>query len=183
MVKLILVAISVLAGCAGIMNASTRDGVIAKVKIETDPFKKTAWLSGPHMKASIIKEGAKRDINEWQVHSYLLRAQKDEKSGIGFIQLYVSHQDTGWVFFDHAVDSDGTELEFHKVDQRASSATQYGTGIIEDFAITLTEKYLTEKSQSGLQIRAYGKNGRRTVNVPPFYIQGFLSKYQEFSKK
>lgn len=183
MTKIALLAIAVFSGCAGIMNAGTRESVNAKVKIETDTFKKTAWLNGPDMKASIMKEATKKDKNEWQVHSYSLRAMKDEKSGVKFIQLYVSHQDTDWIFFDNAVDSDGTKLEFLKIDQRASSGTQYGVGVVEDFAITLPEKYLTDKSQSGFQIRAYGKNGRRAVNVPPFYIQGFIDRYQDFAKK
>jgi len=183
MKRLILIALVALTGCAGIMNASTRESVSSNAKVETDTFKKTSWLRGPDMKASIMIEGAKADHNEWQVHSYALRAMRDDKSDSGFIQLYVSHQDTDWIFFDNAADSDGNKLEFLKIDQHASSGTQYGVGVVEDFAITIPENYLKDKAQTGFQIRAYGKNGRRAVTVPAFYVQGFLDKYQEFAKK
>ncbi len=170
----------ILSGCAGMMNVKTREAVVTKTQLNEDSFKKVSWLNGPTMKASTLTEAAKKDRSDWQVHAYLLRAMKDQKTGQGFIQLYVSHEDTDWLFFNSAADSDGNNLEFIRLNQEASTATQYGAGIVEDFALSMNEDYLRKKAKDGLVIRVYGKKGNRMLAVPGYYIQGFLDRYETF---
>lgn len=164
--------------CAGMMNVKTKEDVVAKSTVETDSFKKIHWLHGPKMKASILKEATKKDHSEWQVDMYFLRAMKDEKSGKDFIQIYVSNEDTDWLFFNHAIDSDGNKLEFIEIDRQTSQSTKYGVGVIEDFAIVVNQDYLSTKANDGIRIKVYGKRGGRIINIPPFYIQGFLDRYK-----
>ena len=133
------------------------------------------------MKANLLVESRKRDRSEWQIDQYYLRAMRDESTGTGFIQIYCSHEEIDWLFFDHAVDIDGHQMEFHQVSRNTSQHTKYGVGIIEDFAIDVTRDYLTAKAAAGLRIRVYGKSGDRTLVIPAFYIQGFLERYDTFA--
>ncbi len=179
MKNLILITIIFLnlISCAGIINVKTKESVIEKSTITIDSFKKTYWLKAPKMRSNLIIEGTKKDKAEWQVDMYFLRAMKEGKNtNIDIIQIYVSHDGTDWYFFNHAVDDSGREMEFIEISKNTSSATRYGVGIIEDFAITVSEDYLNSKVNDGIAIKIYGEQGNRMLKIPSFYIQGFLEK-------
>jgi len=177
---IVLMLVVVVLGCAGMMNVKTAQAVVEKTTIEVDNFKKIRWLKAPKMKASIVTEAAKKDKSDWQVDMYYLRAMKDDKLGIGIIQIYVSHEDTGWLFFNQSIDSEGNELEFIRINRESSQYTKYGVGVREDFAINVDMKYLTTKLNDGMLIKVYGKQGKRTLKIPGYYIQGFVDRYTEF---
>jgi len=175
-----LILVFVLFGCAGMMNVKTTQAVVENTIIEADDFKKIRWLKAPEMKASTVTEAAKKDKSDWQVDLYFLRAMKDDKSKTEVIQIYISHEDTGWIFFDQAIDRDGKELEFTSINREASQYTKYGAGVREDFTIKVDMDYLTTKLNDGILIKVYGKQGKRTLKIPGYYIQGFVDRYREF---
>lgn len=181
MKNILFVSLIALVGCAGFNNAKTKQDVLMKSSIEDDSFRKVSWIKGPPMKASTLTEAAKKDHSDWQVDEYFLRAFVDKKNDSRFIQIYVSHADTDWLFFNSATDSDGNELKFVEISRDTSSATKYGVGVIESFAIEVSLDYLKAHAAKGISIRVYGKNGKRMLNIPSFYVDGFIEKYEAYS--
>lgn len=178
---IILLGLSMLVGCAGFNNVTSKQGVIDKFTVDYDNFKKIAWLNAPMMQASTFIEAAKKDHSDWQVDLYFLRAFVDKKTNTEFIQIYVSNASSDWLFFESAVDSDGNEMKFVKISRETSQNTKYGVGTVEDFAIGVTLDSLKAHIDNGISIRIYGKKGNRTLNIPGYYIDGFVEKYEAYN--
>lgn len=103
---------------------------------------------------------------------YFLRAYKNGDNRIHF-QLYVILKSRHhWRFLDSALDTNGKVLQVKPVgvDLEAGWKTEH-------LLIQLGRPYLNRlAAKLGLSLRVTGKQGEIVLNVPSFYVEGFLRK-------
>lgn len=156
--RLFVILAVVLSGCAS--APSTVEETYQKTTLRFDEYSKVQTLEGPYVTISFGLDGG-GGIRLRRVN--------------GATQLLVTtFSQLGWCFFESAFDKNAGELRFQKVNSTVGRGVTY-----EDFALGITDEQLKTISQSGLDVRIYGKN--RTINValPAIYVQGFLKRAQE----
>ena len=121
----------------------------------------TTWFVGPS-----VGQPPLLDVE------YFLRAYKNGDNKIHF-QLYVILKSRHrWRFFDRALDTNGKVLEVKQVGVDWESGWK-----TEHLLIQLSRPYLNRlAAKLGLSLRFTGKQGEIVLNVPSFYVKGFLRK-------
>ena len=149
-------------GTPELENAQTAEEVNERSTVEHDPYRKIAGVSAPTFKVA-------RGI--FLTGFYLRLVQSEEKEAL---QLHILDSDKDWRFYDSAADVDGQPLPLLQV-AREVVAEFY----IEDVAVGLTDQYL-KAHLAGMSVKVWGRGGERIVNVPPFYVEGFLRRLAEY---
>lgn len=154
-----LCVLILLARCASGVRLKTADDVMKKTMIEADPFNNTTQIIGP-------------EISTGNLSSNLTRLLVYSKTGFSSsYELYVHYFGQDWFFFDRAYDTHGRRLIFKRIDEDADLRGNY-----ESFSVKLSRGQLDEASKLGLSIKAGGDFSSTMVNMPAFYVQGFLEK-------
>ncbi len=105
---------------------------------------------------------------------YHLRALwKDDAYDV--TQLYVVDAGYDWRFLENANDINGNSLHADR------NATNVEFGLCyEHVLVELMPDYLEARRKSGLSIKVWGRAGEQIVEVPAFYVDGFLRKVDEY---
>ena len=121
----------------------------------------TTWFVGPSVGQPPSLDAA-----------YFLRAYKNGDNRIHF-QLYVILKSRHhWWFFDRAFDNNGNNLQVEPIGVDWESGWK-----TEHLLIQLSRPYLNRlAAKLGLSLRVTGKQGEIVLNVPSFYVRGFLRK-------
>lgn len=141
----------------------TAQAVHDKTRVEYDHYKNSTWVNGPTINASSLTAFHLRSL-------WIGGSQKS-------LQLYVSDKSSSWRHFAHANDSDGNSLPLTPIGTDVDSFSYgriHNTWCYEDVAVELTKEYLESHASSGMSVKVWGNAGERIVDVPPFYIEGFL---------
>jgi len=127
----------------------------------------TTWFVGPSVGQPPSLDG-----------EYFLRAYKNAGDRIHF-QLYVIMKSRHrWWFFDRALDTNGNVLQVKPVGVDLESGWK-----TEHLLIQLSRPYLNRlAAKLGLSLRITGKQGEIVLNVPSFYVEGFLRKVDFWRK-
>ena len=121
----------------------------------------TTWFVGPSVGQSPSLDAG-----------YFLRAYKNGDNRIHF-QLYVILKSRHhWWFFDRALDTNGNKLQVKPIGVDWESGWK-----TEHLLIQLSRPYLNRlATKLGLSLKVTGKQGEIVLNVPSFYLKGFLRK-------
>ena len=121
----------------------------------------TTWFVGPSVGQPPSLDG-----------EYFLRAYKNADDKLHF-QLYVVLKSRHhWWFFGRALDTDGNVLKVKPIGVDLESGWK-----TEHLLIQLSRPYLNRlAAKFGLSLRVTGKQGEIVLNVPSFYLKGFLRK-------
>ena len=135
--------------------------------VEIYPAEGTMWFVGPSVGQSPPLEG-----------EYFLRACKHKGDRIHF-QLYIRlkfrHH---WFFFNRALDTNGNILHVKQVGVDLDSGWK-----TEHLLIQLSRPYLNRLPATlGLSLKVSGKRGEIVLNVPQFYVRGFIRKVDFWSR-
>ena len=148
------------------LTLTSAEQVTAKTRVGPDPFNRGTQIKGPWITTTIPSGGFQRSR---------LRHYNTEQFNL--YQLYVQYQAEKWALFEQAYDILGNELKFTKIERQV-----HKPWIWEDFAITLERAYLNRASTEGLSVKAIGRLGETVLELPAFYIQGFLQKVDSWEK-
>jgi hypothetical protein len=163
---ILVVLVSLLGGCeAGHMTAKEVHYFTAA---RPHPSGKSGFIQGPTAKVYFSDSGESGYANV-----FLRTIVKD---GPDIHQLYVAFRDRKWIFFEKAYDENGNQLQFIEVERK-----EVTPGISEHFAATLSDDYLESATETGLEVKFSGKEGKRTVYLKARYVRGYLKKYRELS--
>jgi hypothetical protein len=163
---ILLTLVFLLSGCeAGQMTAREIHYFTAA---QSHPSGKKALVQGPTAKIYFSNSGATGYADVF-LRTFV-------REGPDLHQLYVAFRDKNWVFFNHAYDNNGNELEFTEIDRKEVTA-----GITELFAAKLTDEYLESATSTRLEVKFVGKEGERTVYLRSQYVRGYLQKYKELT--
>ena len=135
--------------------------------VEIYPSEGTMWFVGPGVSQSPPLKG-----------EYFLRACKETGDEIRF-QLYIKQKSRHrWFFFNRAVDSKGNKFPVKQVGVDRDSGWK-----TEHVLIRLSRAYLNgAAAKLGLSLRITGKQGEVILNVPSFYVRGFIRRVDLWSK-
>ena len=169
----------------------TEDEVYQRATVKHDSFNNTVCVEAPKWEFQFLPF-EQQQILPSHFFLRLTRGLRWEASP----QLYVSVQLSDWHFFHSAYNASGERLEFTEIgrsvmsEERVSEPCWVYEGelpeaedwVSEDFAASLSRKYLEEHAQSGMAIRFYSQRGDPlTISVPAYYIRGFLRKVNEIA--
>jgi hypothetical protein len=123
----------------------------------------TTWFVGPSVGQTPSPDA-----------EYFLRAYKNGDNRIHF-QLYVILKSRHhWWFFDRALDTNGNKLQVKSIGVDWESGWK-----TEHLLIQLSRRYLNRlAAKMGLSLKVMGKQGEIVLNVPSFYVKGFLRKVE-----
>lgn len=163
---LVGIALASLASCKTLPTHDwTRPQYTAeRVLVQNDEFKKVVNFTGPNCAA---------DPSD----SVFLRAWKNRDGEITY-QVYVRHMYTGsWRFYDSAWDSNGSRLDVTVISRDVRSCAGGTCSHDEHIGINVSQRYLDHAAMApaGMVFKIDGKGGEHIFNVPPAYIEGFLS--------
>lgn len=167
LISVLIILLVATTSCIATKSTNTADDVFLNTSVAVDGYRKTTWIKGPLFRSSY-------NIT----NTIFLRCLVQEEN-VSFYQLYISDKKQDWRFYNSAYDLKGKKLNFVQIDHEVTS----GAMTKEDFAISLTKDYLTENTQTGLNIKIYGKRGDVVLSLPPHYIQGFLRKVEAYTTR
>lgn len=173
-IALICLAFLLLAGCAMTPPIKTSNDVFMRSSIYNDPYKKTTWIRSPMF---INHDPFLQGMGSYYA---FLRVLVNDRY-VTFYQFYISDSDENWRFFNRAYDSNGNKLDFVEIDHQIKSSQS--VRMQEDFTINLSREYLDGAKNSGLNIKAVGKRGEKIFVLPGYYVEGFLKKVDEYTRK
>ena len=135
--------------------------------VEIYPSEGTMWFVGPDVSQSPPLKG-----------EYFLRACKETGDKIRF-QLYIKQESRHrWFFFNRAVDSNGNKFQVKQVGVGWDSGWK-----TEHVLIKLSRAYLNSlAAKLDFSLKVTGKQGEVVLNVPGFYVKGFIRKVDFWSK-
>jgi hypothetical protein len=163
---ILVLLVSLLGGCeAGHMKAKE---VHYFTGLRPNPSGKSGLIQGPTAKVYFSDSGESGYADVF-LRTFL-------RDGPDIHQLYVAFRDRNWVFFSKAYDENGNELKFIEIERKQATP-----GIAEHFAATLSDDYLESATETGLEVKFSGKEGKRTVYLRARYVRGYLQKYRELS--
>ena len=166
-VLLLIFTVMVILSCAHKAN-TTADQVAANTDIEQLEYQPGTWLSGPKMGNRFEGE-------------YHLRGNLSGRN-INYYQLvFLKSREIikGPAFYKKSFDTNGQELPMVVIKRQA---WPYET-FTEVIGVRLTRERLTEASTEGLTVKFVGRGDRPVVEVPAFYVAGFLKKVDEITKE
>jgi hypothetical protein len=135
--------------------AKTPDAVAARTKVQADSFKNTTFIIGPTFHA-------KDDI--YGVHWHLWTRVGDDTC---YLSLNDLRRD--WAFFEHAADSKGKQFQVVQQDRRVVARM-----VEERLYLSFPPGYLMANAESGTTIKIWGLRGQEVIEVPGYYLTGFL---------
>lgn len=146
-------------------DPKTSDEVYAKTESEFDQYRRSTQITGPRLN---LDNGNTAGTTTVLMRDIWIDGRRDS------LQLYVSDPGFGWRFYGSANDIEGTSLPLLEI-----SRDPVGRYCYEDVAVVLTPEYLDARRESGLSIKVWGNAGQRIVDVPGFYVDGFLRRVEE----
>jgi len=92
--------------------------------------------------------------------------------------LYVVYFDIKqgeWSFYDKALDEQGKQIPFFKLDKQINMGNEhFSTSIEEYFALKISKEFLEQNKGKNPQIKIYGKRNAFVFFLPDYYIDGIL---------
>jgi len=160
----ILPFVLLLNGCAATkLDMNNPVDIASGIKVSMDEYSKKETISGP-----LISNPNKSGMITWGAQQFLLT----ETDGV--IMLALSDSFPGWRNYYKAIDIDGNELNFTHVNKTVTNNCSLGTClVIEDVAISLSESYLSDRKNNGLNIKIYGEKDT-IIKVSGVYVTTFL---------
>ena len=164
-----LFTLLVLAGCAGPQIQTAQD-VYSKTTYEIDPYKNTGWIDSPHILDTRSGVG--------YYTAYLHASTKKGESNT--IQMVVMDSYKDWRFYFEAYDQSARKLKFIEVDR---SVRREGTVQTQElFAVEFSREEMEILRRTGINFKAIGKYREKIFTMPVFYVDGFLRRFDEFTR-
>lgn len=182
---ILIISLVLLSGCM----ATTKTDVMKGMNSYHDPYLKATMITAPSIPTSQAMQGPEEAM-KLPVAERFSKAWTNSGGGMGStsnltltyfshsgnIKLNIYFSDDRWKFFDSAYDINGNKLKV-ETNRNVHGGVRHGVAssvsISESIWIPLTENYLKENIESGIKIKLFGR-GSMEVNVPSFYIKGFL---------
>ncbi len=159
-----------LSGCASpSINANDPQEVSRHIKVQQDEYMKSTSYTGPNC------------ADDQTNHIVLIRAWKTRDEIVTY-QIYLSDMytyarlqgGTGWKFYSLAHDIDGNSLPTATISRHVNWCGRYTCQYQEIVGVTITRKYLEDRSDRGLSIKISGTGGQGIATVPAAYVQAFI---------
>lgn len=168
--SLLLLTFTVMAllSCAHGPINTTAEEVAANTQVHQEGLRREPWVSGPKMGSSFEGE-------------YYLRGNLTGRN-INYYQLVYARSreiTRGGAFYNKTFDKDGQELPMVVIRRQAWPYEEWK----EEIGIRLTRDALGEAEKEGLTIKIVGRRDSPVVEVPAFYVTGFLSKVDQLFKQ
>ena len=81
-----------------------------------------------------------------------------------------------WRMYSSAIDKDGNQIDFQKVDSKNTGKCIYKTcNKLEEARIFVDIEYLENAKETGIDIKVYGQRGETEIFLPSEYIKSFLN--------
>ena len=81
-----------------------------------------------------------------------------------------------WRMYSSAIDKDGNQIDFQKVDSKSTGKCVYKTcNKLEEARILVEIEYLENAKETGIDIKVYGQRGETEIFLPSEYIKSFLN--------
>lgn len=156
-----------LSACAGV-GVGDYQSVQSGVSRSYDNFKKYERYDGP----KLSQIGWVNSESAW------LRAARDRDGFESYgIMIRFTYAGDEWRFYDQIVDSGGNYLNTSKIDSDVSCDalnTAFPCTYDELIFALVDASYLSDKFETGLQLRAYGDGYNRDITIPAYYIAAVL---------
>ena len=167
-VLLLIFSLFMVVSCAQQPLNTTAAQVEGNTQIETEEHRQNTWVSGP--KLGDMFEG-----------EYSLRGNLSGGSISYYELLFLKSRDVkrGEAFYSKSFDNTGQELPVVVISRKAWPH-EYMTEVI---GVRLTREALTKASKEGLTIHVEGRRDKPVVELPAFYVAGFLKKVDEIVKE
>lgn len=158
-------------GCATYHNPASSPEVSAQIKVERDDYRKVTRWWAPSL--VVWHDGTGPNAGN---SSVILRAARFDATADVTYQIYITDIYSGdWRFYDSIYDADGNRLETLKIASNVVSCRS-GCTLQEDVAANVSKKYLLEHMDRGVSLQVSSPSSKFVVNIPAFYVRGFLEK-------
>ena len=167
-VLLLIISLCMVISCAQQPLNTTAAQVEGNTQIETDEYQQHTWVSGPKLGDMFDGEYSLRGNFSGGSISYyelLFRKSRDAKRGEAF--------------YNKSFDKDGQELTVVPISRKAWPY-EFMTEVI---GVRLSREALSKASKEGLTIHIEGRGDKPVVQLPAFYVEGFLKKVDEIAKE
>lgn len=159
-------------GSAAGPRPQTAEEVFAKTRAKFDSYKKSAEITGPVFWLSD--------------HTVFLLRSMFQGESPSAVQLYISDEGVEWRNFSNANDSSGVALPLIPITKDAEPWSYRSVGGVrcyEHVAVEMSPEYTRLHSSTGIgiSIKIWGNAGERIVDVPAYYVEGFLRKLDEYA--
>ena len=166
-VLLLILNLTMVVSCAQ-QPLTTAAQVENNTQMETDEYQQHTWVSGPKL----------GDMFDGQ---YSLRGNFSGGNISYYELLFLKSRDVkrGEAFYNKGFDKDGQELQVVPISRKAWPY-EYMTEVI---GVRLTREALTKASTEGLTVQIEGRGDKPVVELPAFYVAGFLKKVDAIAKE
>ncbi len=186
MKKILFIGLFLLAGCSVFYptwNNSSLD-IMNSAEIKEDSFAKTKIINFTKVKPYILQDRKKITGTYDTLPGYFLirTFMNIEKNTPEIFQiLIVTDVSSSWGFYNKAIDKDGTELKFTKIDRQIKTNSA-GVDTVEYFALSFDLDYLKKHKNDNLIIKVFGQRDEFVFYVPQSYLDGVFKYFEKTNK-
>jgi hypothetical protein len=133
----------------------------AQLSVRTDAYTKATTITGPWHSRGQAEARFMAFVRPSRV-TYALQARVASN---------------GWLFLDTAYDHTGTAYQLSRDDGTVDwCQALLGCTVTEYVSLSLTERYVTERHDTGLDFKLFGKRGTAFVFIPAEYLSAVIQR-------
>lgn len=167
-ILLLVITLVLLAGCESVEVETGEAPDAAFISGRTDvrvlPESGETWVVSP----PLLPEG------RWGYQVSLIARWPGEPDGPPQFEVYFFSKRIEWAFFDQVLSADGESLEVVVNERQVGGPQSYE----ERVTARLSNELIMAGEDDGLRLVFRGRGGQQVVEIPAFFIEGFLERVE-----